>query len=189
MNRNQNPFTARQLALIKAVREKIREITDPGPDVIRHDSFEFYTRNTKRFGTILKIRFKPNSSQIKAELAESSGLLDDKRRERLEEIRAKHGLKKARNTDAMLFESEWDNIMFKFKKSVFVSGYINQMFASDNEALSKPTELMQKVVLETYSPFLKAQKSPENPQEAPATAETLKSSGYRGYDKILTEDE
>ena len=181
MNRNQNPFTQRQLALIKAVRDKIREITDPDQDVIRHDSFEFYTRNTKRYGNILKIRFKPNSSQIKAELAETAGLLDDKRRARLEEIRAKHGLKKVRNTDAMLFESEWDNIMFKFKKSVFVSGYINQVFASENEALSVPTELMQKVVLETYSPFLKAEK------EQVQKPESL-SSGYRGYDKILADD-
>jgi len=37
----------------------------------------------------------------------------------------------------MLFETEWDNIMFKAKKATFIAGYINQLFASDDQTLSE----------------------------------------------------
>jgi hypothetical protein len=169
MTRNQNPFTDRQLRLLVAIRAKIQEITDPNPDIIRHDRYEFYTSQTKRYGRIVKIRFPPRSTAIKAELAESAGLYTEARREKLAQIRKEKGIKTARNTDAMLFEEEWNAIAFKLKKAMYTTGLINFMFAAGNSPLAEPCRLMQQIVMTEY-PNITDKRNPINTEDcAPAT--------------------
>ena len=64
--RNPQPFTERQIRILETIREKIQQINDPDPDIITHESYEFHIEQTKQFGKIPKIRFRPNSGQIKA---------------------------------------------------------------------------------------------------------------------------
>lgn len=182
MIRNQNPFTDRQLRLLEAIRQKMLEITDPDPDVIRHDRYEFYTTLTKRYGRIIKIRFPPRSTQIKAELSESAGLYTETRRIKITEIRKQRGIKMARNADAMLFEEEWNAIAFKFKKAMYTTGLINFLFATGDNPLAEPCRLMQEIILTEY-PNIKAKKAPIHTENS----ETLKSKGIRPYSDELEE--
>jgi len=187
MIRNPNPFTERQIRLLEAIRKKICQINDPDPEIITHESYEFACVTTKRFGKIPKIRFRPNSGQIKADIAREAGLLDETRKAKLNEIRKEYGIAKARNTDAMLFETEWDNIMFKSKKATYTAAYINQLFATDNQTLSELSKAMQDIIMDTYSPSLKAKREPIKGKKNAETPETSKFKGYKGYDEVLAE--
>ena len=84
--RNLNPFTDRQLRLLETVREKIRQLNDPNPEIIHHESFEWFIEQTRQFGKIPKIRFRPHCCQIKAELIESAGLVDKVKEEQISQI-------------------------------------------------------------------------------------------------------
>ena len=151
MLRNPNPFTARQIRLLEAVQERIREIDNPDPEIITNESYEFNIEQTKQFGKIPKIRFHPNSCHIKAELVEKAGLVDIARQEQISQIRQKYGVKKARNGLANLFESEWNNIMFKAKKAAFALALINQRFCADSQRVADPILGLQQIIMEEYS--------------------------------------
>ncbi len=159
MTRNKNPFTPRQLRLLEAIRDKIKEINDPNPDVIRHDRYKFFTVQTKKYGKLVKVKFPPRSTQIKAEITEKAGLYTKERREKLAEIRKERGIKTARNTDAMLFEEEWNAIAFKLKKAMYTTGLINFMFATGQEPLADPCRLMQGIIMTEY-PNITAKQDP-----------------------------
>jgi len=184
MIRNQQPLTDRQLRLLEAIRAKIKKITDPAPDVISHDRYEFYTSNTKRYGKIIKIRFPPRSTAIKSELAKTAGLFTDARREKLDEIRTKHQIKTARNTDAMLFEETWNDIAFKLKKSLYTAGLINFLFAKTGEQASTPLQLTQDIIMAEY-PSISSKRDPIHTE----TPETTESVGDRSYIDELAECE
>jgi hypothetical protein len=68
-----------------------------------------------------KIRFRPNSGQIKAEIIEKAGLTKVSQNEKKAEIRKKFGIREARNGKANLFESEWNNCMHKAKKATLIT--------------------------------------------------------------------
>lgn len=183
MHRNQNPFTNRQLRLLEAIRAKIQEINDPNPEVIRHESYEFYTSCTKKYGNIIKIRFHPRiSTRIKAELAESSGLYTENRRKQIADIRKQCGIKMARNVDAMLFEEEWNGIAFKLKRAMYITGLINFMFVEGNYPLAEPCRLMQEIILAEY-PTITVKRAPIHAKNA----EPTESKGIRPYTDELAE--
>ena len=119
MARNHNPFTERQLNLLKVLRDRLSEITDPEPQIITHEDFEWHRVSTKEFGRIPKIRFQPSSTRIKADLVQQAGLINKEREKEAGEIRMKYGIRETKNRHARLFESEWNNIMIKAKKSEF----------------------------------------------------------------------
>jgi len=184
--RNQNAFTDRQLRLLEAIREKIRQINDPDPEVIRHESYEFRIELTKQFGKIPKIRFKPNGCHIKAELVEKAGLIDESQDEKKAEIRKKFGIREARNSRANLFESEWNNIMLKVKKATFVASFINQLFATDQQTIAEPIGLIQQIVMDEYAQ-IRVKREPIIGNESSEIAETLKNKGVKPYDQQLSE--
>ena len=188
--RNPNPFTNRQIKLLEAIRERIRQINDPDPEIITHESYEFHTEQTKQFGKIPKIRFRPHSSQIKAELIREAGLIDKSREEKTAQIRQKYGIREARNKEARLFESEWNNIMLKAKKATITVALINQLFANRDQALSDPVWLMQSIVMDEYASQIKAKKKPIHPFETPQkTAEAQEKKGIKPYNEELGEVE
>jgi len=187
MVRNLNPLTNRQVRLLEAIREKIRQISDPDPEIIIHESYEFYTESTKHFGKIPKLRFKPRSSKIKAEIVQKAGLVDENREAEIAAIREKYGVQKARNGLAMLFESEWNNIMLKLKKSVFVAGYVNQLFATEHQTLSEPTLLIQWIVKNEYAPQIRTKCKPIT--QGRETAKGKEPEGQKSYDEELAEVE
>jgi len=184
--RNPQPFTDRQIRLLEAIREKIRQINDPDPEIITHESYEFYIEQTKQFGKIPKIRFRPNSGQIKAEIIEKAGLINESQNEKKAEIRKKFGIREARNSKANLFESEWNNIMHKAKKATFTAAYINQLFATDHQTIAEPMQLLQRVVMDEYSKQIKAKKEIIHSKEKP---ETQENKGVRSYEEELMEVE
>ena len=156
--RNPNPFTDRQIRFLEAIRERIRKINDPEPEVIIHESYEWHTEQTKQFGLIPKIKFIPHCSQIKSELVSNAGLLNEAKDQELKRIRQKYGIRGARNKEARLFESEWNNIMLKAKKATFTLALINQLFASNNQTVADPITLLQQIVIEEYSAQIKVKR-------------------------------
>lgn len=185
--RNPNPFTARQIRLLEAVREKIRQINDPDPEVIVIQSFEWRTEQTRQFGKIPKIRFKPYSSQIKAEIVRQAGLVDEAREKEIIQLRRKYSVKATRNKEARLFESEWNNIMFKIKKATFTVGFLNQLFAWSDQKVSDPILIMQHIVMDEFSTQIKAKQEPIGTCDMPKSAETPKNRDLKPYDQQIDE--
>ena len=167
--RNPNPFTERQVRFLEAVRERIREINHPDPEIITHDSYEWYVGETKQFGRIPKISFKPES-----------------RREEIAQIRQKYGIRKARNTDARLFEAEWNNIMLKAKKAPFTAGYLNQLFAIREQTVADPITLLQRIVMDEYARQVKARREPIH-AESDDLRKNQPNNDIRPYDEELAE--
>ncbi|MFC1789129.1 hypothetical protein ACFLZE_04365 [Thermodesulfobacteriota bacterium] len=184
--RNPQPFTERQIRLLETIREKIRQINDPDPDIITHDSYEFHIEQTKQFGKIPKIKFRPNSGQIKARIIEIAGLIDESQNDKRAEIRKKFGIKEARNRKANLFESEWNNIMLKAKKATVVAAYINQLFAAHTQTIAKPMYLIQTIIQDEYKDQIKAKKEIIHSKDKPDTQENKR---FRSYEEELMEIE
>lgn len=184
--RNPQPFTDRQIRLLEAIREKMRQINDPDPNIITHESYEFHIEQTKQFGKIPKIKFRPNSGQIKAGIIENAGLIDVSHNEKKAEIRQKFGIREARNSKANLFESEWNNIMLKVKKATVVAAYINQLFATDQQTIAEPMQFLQSVVMEEYSKQIKVKRDIIHSKEKP---ETQENGSFRSYEEELMEVE
>ena len=183
MVRKTNPFTDRQLRLLEAIRDKMSQINDPNPDIITNESYEVSIKHTKQFGKIPKIRFRPNSSQIKAELVKKSGIVDESRETEIARLRRLYGVSGARNSKARLFEEEWNNIMFKVKKAAFTAGMINQLFAAENQAVSEPIHILQQVVMEEYASFIKVKRKRIHRDDNNKNADDQ----CKGYDEELEE--
>ena len=185
--RNPNPFTVRQVRLLEAIRERVNQIEDPEPEVIWNESFEWREETTRQFGRIPKVRFRPHSGQIKAELVRQAGLVDADREKEIERLREKFGIRAARNKEARLFEAEWNNIMFKIKKAMFTVGFINQLFTSLDQSVSEPIRLLQDIVLDEFCTQIKPKRKPVSSSEAPKSAETIKNKGIKPYDEELAQ--
>ena len=192
MIRNPNPFTQRQIKLLKAIREKIHEINDPDPEIITGESYEWFTAQTKQFGKIPKIRFYPNSCPSKSEIVEKAGLINESRQQERMRLREKIiGIDapkdKASRIKARLFESEWNNIMLKAKKATFTVALINQLFCSMDKTVSELIENLQRIVLEEYAPRINNPKNAENLETR--RNEILSSKDYKAYDQVIEEIE
>jgi hypothetical protein len=185
MIRNPNPFTARQIKLLEAVRERIREIDNPDPEIITNESYEFNLEQTKQFGKIPKIRFRPNSCHIKAELVEKAGLADKVRQEQISQIRQKYGIKKARNGLANLFESEWNNIMFKAKKAAFALALINQRFSNDGQRVADPIDALQHIIMEEHASQIQEGNPPIKGNEIDKDTLEIRGEIFTPYDEEL----
>ena len=194
MNRNPNPFTERQLRLLEAIQKKISEINDPDPEIITHESYEWFTEQTKQFGKIPKIRFYPNSCLTKAEIIEKAGLINESRQQEIAQLRKNIGIKKPRDKTsrirARLFESEWNNIMLKAKKATFTVALINQRFCSNDQTISEPIEHLQRIVMDEYSPQINAKREDiDGKEKEKSRSETQENMGIKPYDEELTEIE
>jgi len=185
--RNQNPYTDRQIRFLKAIREKIHQINDPDPEIITHESYDFHIELTKQFGRIPKIRFTPNSCQIKEEIVEKAGLVDESKEKEISQIRQRYGIRKARNSLANLFESEWNNIMLKAKKATFTLALANMIFSSQHETMAVPVMLLQEIVMDEYANHIKAKKEPIHPYGEKETSKTGEISEIKPYNHELAE--
>ena len=194
MIRNTNPFTERQVRLLEVIRKKISEINDPDPEIITHESYEWFTEQTKQFGSIPKIRFYPNSCLTKAEIIGKAGLINESRQQEITQLRENIGIKKPRDKisriRARLFESEWNNIMLKAKKATFTVALINQLFCSIHETISEPIEHLQNIVMDEYSPQIKVRREGiHGKKKEKIGSETQENTGIKPYDEELTEIE
>jgi len=192
MSRNPNPFTERQTRLLEAIRERICEISDPDPEIITHESYEWYTEQTKQFGKIPKIRFYPNSCLAKAEIIEKGGLINESRQQEIAQLRQNIGIKKPRDKEsriiARLFESEWNNIMLKAKKATFTVALINQLFCSIDQTISEPIRHLQNIVMEEYSPQIKNKRNNIKEKEKEKSgSEKYQNKNFKSYDEELRE--
>ena len=162
MIRKQNPFTKRQLKFIESIQNKIREINDLDKPYISHESYSFQIKQTKQFGEIPKIVFKPHGTQIKAEIIRKAGLANESKDKEINQIRTKMGFTIPRDKEhrilARLFESEWNNIMFKTKKATFSMALINSLFSDDCQQVAGPILLLQSIVMDGYNWEIKTDK-------------------------------
>ena len=194
MIRNPNPFTERQTCLLKTIQKKISEINDPDHEIITHESYEWFIEQTNQFGKIPKIRFYPNSCLAKAEIIEKAGLVDESRQQEIAQLRENIGIKRPRDKisriRARLFESEWNNIMLKAKKATFTIALINQLFCSMDQTISEPIEHLQDIVMDEYSPQIKAKRDDINGKEKEKSrSETQENTGIKPYDEELRDIE
>ena len=194
MKRNPNPFTERQVSLLEAIRKKLREINDPDPEVITHESYEWFTEQTKQFGKIPKIRFYPNSCLTKAEIIEKAGLNNESKQQEIAQLRKNIGINKPRDKEsrikARLFESEWNNIMLKAKKATFTVALINQLFCSTYQTISEPIEHLQNIVMDQYSPQIKTKRGAIHGKEKEKSrSETYQNKNFKPYDEELRDIE
>ena len=190
--RNPNPLTERQVRLLEAIQKKISEINDPDPEVITHESYEWFTEQTKQFGKIPKIRFYPNSCLTKAEIIEKAGLINESRQQEITHLRENIGIKRPRDKESRvrsrLFESEWNNIMLKAKKATFTVALINQLFCSTYQTISEPIEHLQNIVMDEYSPQINAKREDIYEKEKEKSgSETYQNKNFKSYDEELRE--
>ena len=107
-------ITKQSLFLI-ALRNKLKAIDDPNPDIITHDSYEYRKINLRGIGIIPKITFKPYGQgiRIKGEIMRSANIYDKDIEREIDEIREKYGPKKTKDKEnrilARRFESYWNN--------------------------------------------------------------------------------
>jgi len=162
MIRKQNPFTKRHLRFLKSIQDKIREINDPDKPYVSHEIYSFQIKQTKQFGKIPKIVFQPHGTQIKAEIIRKAGFTNESRNKEIDQIRQKMGFCNSRDKEhrilARLFEAEWNNIMFKIKKSAFTMALTNNLFTSGCQRIADPILLLQDIVMEEYAGKIKADK-------------------------------
>jgi len=190
MIRNLNPFTERQTRLLEAIQKKISEINDPDPEIITHETYEWFTQQTREFGNIPKISFSPHSCLTKAEIIEKAGLINESRQQEISQLRQKIGIRKPRvkisRVRARLFESEWNNIMLKAKKATFTVALINQLFCSMDQSISEPIEHLQNIVMDEYSPQIKTKRNDINWKEKEKSgSETYQNKNFKPYDEEL----
>ena len=171
--RNPNPFTARQIKLLEAIREKLRQINDPDPEIITNESYDWYTETITGIGKIPKIRFKPGSQSIKSDIMEQAGLtesISDDRKQKRSQARDRHNLNSKPKTDterlADLFGKEWNNIALKLKKAAFTAAYINQLFSTGQQQVSDPIQLLQSIITEEYKDQIKIGEPIHDPEPA-----------------------
>ena len=194
MSRNPNPFTERQIRLLEAIRERICEINDPDPEVITHETYEWFTEQTKQFGSIPKIRFYPHSCLTKAEIIKKAGLVNESRQQEIAQLRENMEIKRPRDKisriNARLFESEWNNIMLKAKKATFTVALINQLFCAAEQTISEPIEHLQNIVMDEYSPQINAKRDDiDGKKKERSGSETQENTGIKPYDEELGEVE
>jgi hypothetical protein len=111
--------------------------------------FEFYQENTKKFGPVPKIRFKPNALDIKYEIMKKAGY---------DPVRKKSSYKSRRNAAASAFDKHWDAMMVGLIKSAKRIAVINHTFALSGQEVSDLIKLVQSCI----SPG-KAKDSIQNP--------------------------
>ena len=137
MSFNSNPLTHFQTKLLEAIRDKLIEIRDPDKEVLDDRTFEFYLQNTKKFGPIPKIRFKPNALDIKQEIMTKAGYTP---------VTKQSSHKAQRNASASAFDKHWDAMMSGLVKSAKRIAIFNQTFALDGQEVSDIIRLLQSCV-------------------------------------------
>jgi hypothetical protein len=135
---NPNPFTKFQLKLLESIRSKLIDIRNPEKEVLDDRHFEFYFENTKKFGPIPKIRFKPNALDIKYEIMNEAGYVP---------VRKKSSYKARRNAAASTFDKHWDAMMVGLIKSAKRIAVINHTFVLVGQNISEPIKLAQSCIM------------------------------------------
>ena len=168
MPHNPNPFTALQLKMLDEIRRNLIEIRDPHKEVLDNRSYEFYIEHTKKFGSIPKIRFKPNSMAVKAQIMKGIGYRP---------LSEKNGWKAARNAAASTFDKAWDNLMVRLIKAGRVLAAFNQNFTVEGQSVSELIRLVQGCI------------GPHRVDGSIADPDTARKSEPRSYMKKLAEVE
>ena len=163
---------SKQSLFLSALRSKLVELDDPDPKVITHDSYHYNETTLKGIGTIPKITFKPYgcSTRIKAELMRTANLSNESRQTEIAKIRAKFGLKTARDTEsrilARLFESYWNNYWRSIRTALARIEQAQKLFittSNKGETISEPMKiLMGNTVLSTEEKEKPNQNKKEN---------------------------
>lgn len=164
--RNPNPFTPRQLRLLETLRNRLVQITDPDPEIITHESYSWASKVTKNFGTIPTIIFTKNVNRIKAEIIRDAGLSDPDKDHELNKIRKEYGIIERQHKEARLFNAEMDQLMFNLKKHTSAPALINRMFATNQQKISAPIQIIQNAIMTEFKADLGKENVPIHDAEA-----------------------
>jgi hypothetical protein len=132
-----NPFTEYQLKFLERIRQELIEIRNPDKDIQDNKDFEFYLEYTKKYGSIPKLRFKPNTQAIKEKIMIDIGYSP---------VANKDTWQARRDQAAGAFDKTWDNVMFRLKKAGIMFARINELFTTGSETVCKPIQLIQKSI-------------------------------------------
>ena len=78
--------------------------------------------------------------------------------------------------------------MLKAKKAIFTIALINQLFCSMDQTISEPIEHLQDIVMDEYSPQIKAKRDDINGKEKEKSrSETQENTGIKPYDEELAQ--
>jgi len=160
-------FHSKQHRFLEGVCARLREMDDPDPEIITHDSYEWHAANLKGFGTIPKITFTPygKSTKIKAEIMRSASLADESRRKEVDEIRRKLGFQKARDHEdrilARLFESYWNGYWKTLIRALRRIEQSQRLFTKPDETIAEPMQILMRKSLLTPTLYQKNAQKPE----------------------------
>ena len=175
--RNPNPFTDRQLRLVKALRDALQELLGTGRD------YEFRLKRTKQFGLIPTLKFDRNAQDIKTEVIQKAGLYDEERKKKLREIQERYGVRARVDHEARLFNSEFDNLMFALKKHLYAIALTTNQFAGLRpDDSDRFFSLLQESVLRDF-----AQDFPSNPSKKNIQSNSPNNSSKKSYLNELKE--
>ena len=185
MVRSHDPFTKRQLLFLEALRNKICDITDPEPEILTHEDYAWHYEQTKEFGRIPKIRFKPYSTRIKAEIMKNASLVSKDKEIALEKMRKKYGINSDKYSRARNFESEWNSLMVKALRAMKVLARLNSMFAAKGQSVSDLVKMLQEIVLAESFTSKNHSKKQIFQTTISETAEKPKFKRERPYNEVL----
>ena len=165
-------YPIKQHRFLEALTNHLREIDNPNPDIITHDRYEYRELNLKGIGIIPKITFTPygRSTRIKGKIMRTANLSNESRQKEIAQIRAKFGLKTARDTEsrilARLFESYWNNYWRSIRTALARIEQAQKLFittSNKGETISEPMKiLMGNTVLSTEEKEKPNQNKKEN---------------------------
>lgn len=141
--------TNNQSKWLEALAEKIKEIDDPNPDVIRQDHYEWQLTNLKGIGSIPKISFLPHGrdTQIKAEIMRNAGLNQGQDwNEKKEGIRKEKGLKVSEDKEDRMLARSFNNLSIKYwskvRSAIRLLQEAQMRFCKEGQPLSDPVQLI-----------------------------------------------
>ena len=113
--------TANQNRWLEALSARIKEIDDPNPDVIRHDTYQWSLTNLKGLGNIPKISFFPHGrdTQIKAKIMRNAGLeLRQDWKQKKERIRQEKGVNVLDDKEDRMLARSFNKISIEYWSKV-----------------------------------------------------------------------
>ena len=135
-----------------ALRNKLKEMEDPNPDIITHDSYTYHETTLAEYAKMPKIRFHPygKSKIIKAEIMRTSNIYDEKTEKRIDEIKEKYKSTTTFPSPKQLKEQEDTILANRF------DSYWNNYWRSIRTALNRINQA-QKIFITTSNPENKDQ--------------------------------
>ena len=148
--RKAGPFTDRQIRWLNALTDKLKDIDDPDPPILTHESYVYSLRYVSQYKRRLpRITFTPygRDTRIKAHIMRKASLgMDDEWKKELSDLREKHGFKKGRDKEdrilARRFNAYWNRYWDRKAKALDELEDSQKRFSRQDEVVVEPIRLL-----------------------------------------------